>query len=547
MATWAEAVENVVNGNVRTANNDPLLVVPFNANPEAFSVRGNPVLDLQWLNTPVGEEVYMEFKDGSKVGITKGVSGLEMWYALTGKPTPYTTSAGTPVSVISYRSVISAFTVQTSTTIEVYQTTQVSMCFNFYAWNSSVDTSNIQECTYVSAGLSPSGGSTYTYLYDGSTAYGANWGATFNSQDWIDWLAGDTNAPTVYPGDHSNTGGGEGTFTDSDCEILVPSFPSIQAIDFGFVSIYNPSASDLRALASWLWSNDFEANIKKNYMSPFENILSLGIVPLNISASPTTLTIGNVTSNLTMPKVTNEYIEVDCGTVDIPEKWGSFLDYDTNYSIWLPFIGFRSLKPDDMSGGTLSVVYHIDILTGTGVCYILGEKPYEARNSDKMLKKVLYTYNCNILYQIPISGANFMNMYNQQLNATANGLNNFVGSVGRALSGDIIGGITSLFTGQEQAKRQYDTAKPDYGRSGNMGGSTGLFSTRFPYIVRSRPWEQVPNHYKELQGIPSQIYATLDTLSGYTEIETVICDTLTSCTQDEKNEIVRMLKEGVIL
>ena len=95
------------------------------------------------------------------------------------------------------------------------------------------------------------------------------------------------------------------------------------------------------------------------------------------------------------------------------------------------------------------------------------------------------------------------------------------------------------------AQRQYDTAKPDYGRGGNSGGSAGIFSIRYPYLIQTLPIGQPPKHYNHLQGVPSQISAQLSTLSGYTEVDSVVVDTL-NCPQEEKEAIYKLLK-GVYL
>ena len=96
------------------------------------------------------------------------------------------------------------------------------------------------------------------------------------------------------------------------------------------------------------------------------------------------------------------------------------------------------------------------------------------------------------------------------------------------------------------AQRQYDTAKPDYGRGGNSGGSAGIFSIRYPYLIQTLPIGQPPKNYNHLQGVPSQISAQLSTLSGYTEIDAVVVDTL-NCPQEEKEAIFKLLKGGVYL
>lgn len=366
------------------------------------------------------------------------------------------------------------------------------------------------------------------------------------SNEIRNFLAGDQSEGTKYPGDSSDTGGGTGYFYGPNDVIDIPDFPSVQAIDFGFNSIYNPSVADLKAICRWLWSDDFSENIKMNYISPFDNILTLAIVPINVEATLSNFVIGNTDSNIQTQKVTNQYIELDCGSINVNEYWGSFLDYDATYTIYLPFIGYRSLKPDDMVDGELGVIYHIDLLTGTAVCFIWALK--------EGIKHVLYTYNCTVFYNVAISGANYMSMYNQQLAATTSGINNFVqsmtGAIGNALTGNVLGAVgnlTGMLTGQSQAQRQYETAKPEYGRGGNNGGNSGMFAIRYPYLIKSQPIGQTPANYKELQGIPAQIYYTLSELSGYTEVETVVADTLNTCTFDEKQEIINILKGGVIL
>ncbi len=363
-----------------------------------------------------------------------------------------------------------------------------------------------------------------------------------NENDIIDFLASDLSPATSYPGDNSDTGGGDGSFFAANYTIPIPALPTVQAIDFGFVSIYNPSSADLRQLSAWLWSDNFTNNIKKNYTSPFENILAISLVPLNLSGTNTEFVIGNVGSNIQIPKLSTQYIELDCGTININEYWGSFLDYNATYAIYLPYIGYRSLRPDDLVNGSINVVYHIDLLTGSATCFI-------GTTKEDNIYHVLYTYSCNIFYSIPFSGANYMTMYNQQLSATASGINNAVQSLGRIASGDLIGGASSLLTGQALAKRQYDTAKPDYGRGGNLSGNGGFFSIRYPYIIQALPIGQTPKNYKQYNGIPSMICYTLSQLvgKGYTEIDTVIVDTLNSCTSDEKSEILNILKGGVIL
>lgn len=379
--------------------------------------------------------------------------------------------------------------------------------------------------------------------------------STVQGQIIASYLCGDYSGSTEYPDDSSSTGGGDGDFYVENEDIDYTEIPTIQAIDFGFNTIYNPNEGDLRALGDWLWSDDFSDNIKMNFASPFENILTLAIVPLPddmIETERSTLWIGNTNSHIETFKVTNQYVELDCGEKDINEYWGNFLDYNSQFVIWLPYIGFRALKPDDLVSGKLGVRYVIDLLTGSTVCEIRTRlyDPYYKQ----WFKHVLYNYNTNIFYNIALSGANYTTMYSQQLNAVSSGINSAIGAVGQIAGGitegnpvSAIGGVASLFTGLAKSNMEYKTAKPDYGRAGTAGGNTGLFSKKIPYIVRTIPRVQAPENYKSMQGIPSQIYSKLEDLNGYTEVEKVITDTLVSCTADEKAEIINLLQRGVVL
>ena len=196
----------------------------------------------------------------------------------------------------------------------------------------------------------------------------------------------------------------------------------------------------------------------------------------------------------------------------------------------------------------MTIKYLIDLLTGQAVAEV-GCVPVNPETGEEDKLSVLYSFPCNIYYNMAFSGANFISQYNQQLSATANGINNAVQSVGKALSGDIIGGVTGLLTGQATAKREYETAKPDYGRGGNNSGNVGCFSCRYPYIVQSLPVTQVPKDYAKLNGIPIEDTYKLSDLigKGYTEIETANVSQLTNCTDSEKDEILTLLKGGVYL
>lgn len=383
----------------------------------------------------------------------------------------------------------------------------------------------------------------------------------------MDFLAGDQSEGVDYPGEPTDDEDSTGSFMNPDENVGWWADPSIHAIDFGFVSIYNPSTADLKQIADWLWDGNFETNVKKNFISPFENILALAIVPFDIPGTYTDiaeLQIGNVPSGVQTNRIKDhhQYIDKDCGSRHIVKTYGGFLDYDCNYTIYLPYVGYKSLRPDDIVGRDVNVKYKIDLLTGTFVCAVFANWT----DDNGSHTKALYIFNGNMFYQIPISGANFMSMYNQQLQASNAGLTNFMQSASNIISGvattmmsgltgnvagvasgigSTINGGLNMFTGQNEAKRMYETAKPEYGRGGNLNGSAGYISKGNPYIIKSMPLPKIPSSYNHHEGIPSMTTHLLSDLSGYTEVEAVTIDF--DCRDDEKQEIMNLLKGGVYL
>ena len=549
MATWREALDNVRAGNVALANN-----VRFSVGYYMWSSKfyGTPpiILTVDTSGTTANESV-ITFRDGSIFGFgyTGTSSGnffdLYCFTNIKGYETAGQTVCGTDYNWMQNYNGINyiEYTPIPGETTHVINITEYSLAFVIPVDSSGqiiTDNYYMLQVTYPTKGTDALGGIPWTFNYNDYTPWDfrGEFGYLQSVSHVVDFLAGEQAEPEHFPGDPSGSGGGTGWFISENDTIDIPPLPSVQAIDFGFSTLYNPTTAQMQAIAAWLWSDDFDENIKLNFVSPFDNIIALSLIPCGLTTVAGILRIGNVDSNIPVLRVTKQYDEVDCGSINVLEYWGSFLDYNATYSIWLPYIGFRSLKPDDMVNGEIGVVYHIDILTGCVVAYIWTRK-------EDNIKHVLYTYSGNMNYNVAFSGANFMAMYNQQLAATTSGINNAVQSIGKALSGDITGAV-DLLTGQAQAKRQYETAKPDYGRGGNGSGGAGIFGIRYPYIVQCLPIGQVPDNYMSLNGVPSQTYAKLSTLSGYTEIDRVIVNTLT-CTEDEQKQIVALLKEGVIL
>ena len=341
-----------------------------------------------------------------------------------------------------------------------------------------------------------------------------------------------------YPPPNDDDDGGFGSYDDTNDEIDVPPFPTISALGSGLVNLYSPDSSQLANFSTWLWSANYYDNVIKNQSSPMENIIAFGFVPINVNTVSSTFKVGNLDSQIQANACATEYIEIDCGTINVLEHFGGFLDYNADYQIYLPYLGFKPMRADDFTNGSINVVYHVDILTGNCQAYVVCKHPN--RN-----KHILYSYVGNCFTELPISGANYARMKQGQMTSVVSGVTSLVGAGLSLASGNVAGAVSGL-TSAMGAVQNYDMQKPDYEHGGGLSGNA-LFTYRTPYIIQTRYMTNYPTNYKSLVGIPSRVYKTLDTLTGYTEIESVVVDTLTHCTSEEKTKIISELKEGVIL
>lgn len=355
-----------------------------------------------------------------------------------------------------------------------------------------------------------------------------------NYFNWLDEHGDGTKiTPDPSEKDPSEEGGGgstdynPGTKGPHGDDVGIPGLPTVSAVQSGFITMYNPSVANLRSLAGKLWSNDFFENIEKVMNDPFDAIICLNMIPFAPSTSGSTrILIGNYDSAVVAPIVSNQYKNISCGSVRIPENWRNFIDYEnTTVDIFLPFVGFKPLNINDVMNDTLAVEYNCDILTGQATCFVTSNG------------YCLYQYACSIAAQIPLSGSQNSAMVTALSNMATSTISGFIagGAVGAAGSALISGSSAAIAMQSKQVER-----------GGSLNGAIGHLGGFTPYIVIHKPVQSLPSNYRSLKGYPSNIGGTLGSFSGYTEVSYVHLDGV-DATDREKEEIDRLLKEGVIL
>ena len=299
------------------------------------------------------------------------------------------------------------------------------------------------------------------------------------------------------------------------------------AADSGFITLFNPDLAELQALAHYMWTNPlFDISAwKKIFADPMDAILGLSIVPVQVpegSARP--ILVGNIVTDVSMKPATAQFIEVQCGALNVNEFWSAYLDYEpyTKAEIYLPFCGVHQLSVDDIMNKTVEVRYHVDILSGACCAYV------------KCGESVLYQFIGQCSSSIPISGNDFTNVINGVLSAAT--------AIGSLVA---TGGASAPLAVPALSATALNALKPNIEKSGAMGGTGGMLAMQKPYLILTRPRQAHPANQNHYTGYPSFITENLSELSGYTEIEEIHLENV-QATDNELDEIVNLLKSGVI-
>lgn len=300
----------------------------------------------------------------------------------------------------------------------------------------------------------------------------------------------------------------------------------------GLANLYNPTLAQVKQFSRWLWGSDGLNldQLKKLLQDPMQAIIGLHVM----YAAPTTgadrdIQVGYINSGVTSKIVTEQYTEIDCGTVTINEYFGDARDYSpfTQVYCYLPFIGIVELNADDVVNSTLGIKYKIDVLTGCCLAQLTVKK--------YGLDAVLYTYTGNCAVQMPITSGNYLSTVSSLLGAVVSGA--AAVATGGALAPVAIGAAANALGGG---------ARASVAMSGSLGSNAGAMGIRKPYLIIKRVESADANGYNEFYGYPTNKRVNLSQLTGYVRVKEINLSG-TNATEDEQNEIITLLKEGVIL
>lgn len=381
-----------------------------------------------------------------------------------------------------------------------------------------------------------------------------------------------------------------------DDDVDFDDLPTKSFATAGFCRIFNPDASDLNDLASYMWTDQTFLQTVINHLkqileNPIESIISLSMVPVQPLRGSTKVPVKVmfINTGVSMYPVTSQFVEVDCGTLNLQECYGGALDYNpyTRVQIYLPYIGIVQLDTDEVMAKTLHLKYNIDVVTGICCAEIKADN------------KLLYSFSGHCAVSQPITSADFSSYLNAAVAAAkvavgvATGMASTTATAAAAelppatpgkpqtssaplslqptalvpikSSGQIGPYLGS--SGWEDIPEQPsngaswgEMAKPGNANtvsstmggkmvvqhSGGFSGNSGYLAKRRPYLIIIRPRIANPKNYAQHFGRTSMEYLNLGSCTGYTKVQSVHLSGL-DATNPELSEISSLLKGGVLM
>lgn len=371
-------------------------------------------------------------------------------------------------------------------------------------------------------------------------------------------------------GEISSSGGyGGGSFDDSSDAFGLPSLPSLGVSEVGFINVYNPSKGQLQGFADELFP-DFEMPtpstatgieaVAENLANTFEvlgdfaesyvnaglvnYVIDCHIVPVAPTTSGTAkIKVGFKSFNYTPAKVTSDYVEFDCGSLEIAEYYQNFLDYEgTRAKLYLPFVGFVDIKPEWFQSGKLGVTYHFNIIDGSCIAFVIATS-----SKSKLKNTVVATFGGNCCVHMPITGVNYSSMISGVVGGAvgiASNASNLI-KTNQQDKGTLMSNIEGV-AGIASNLGDAVSAKPSIEQSNGYNAGMSFMCYRRPYLLIERPVASFSKNYPKEQGLPLNVTKKLSSVTGFTTCDNVNLDGF-SCTDEEKIMVVNALREGIIL
>ena len=292
------------------------------------------------------------------------------------------------------------------------------------------------------------------------------------------------------------------------------------------ITAFSLNTQQLAALNNTIWNKDLLVQLKTLFNDPVDSICSLHIVPFVNTAGAvdnTQVKIGNLDiPNCTGSRLASSYSVLTLNNdITISNFYNNFLDYApyTKVKLYLPLIGMVDLDTNIVMGKKLSFMYILDNLTGGLTAQI------------KVGSDVIYTFSGSCIIRLPITSVSYAAV-----------IKDTVSTISAMTTGDIKSSIIGAFSAID------NIVNPDVNVKYNVGGSTSIYACRKIFAVVLRPVSQKPTNYNSTVGMPSQKTAVLSNsnLTGFVSVSDIHLQN-TTATESEQDEIINILRDGIII
>ena len=331
--------------------------------------------------------------------------------------------------------------------------------------------------------------------------------------------------------DTSTEGGADGDYDDDQSDTIglpILDFLNSNSISSTkFFSCYKMTVSQLSILSEHLWTDwrNITEAIGNSILKPLDFVISLNMLPVNVESTQKVIKMGWFTLNSVVQGglINQQYVRVDCGSLTVKKKWGGAIDYQTDVSLFLPFIGEVMLNANEVMGATLTVLYTVEIMSGNCIASVQVVKDH--------LNAILYQYNGNVASNFSITSLDYSNVMAGALQLAV--------AVGTGASG--AGGFMSAVSSASNL-----LSGADVRRAGNLSATSGFMGIKKPYLILSRPVQSLAESYNHFNGFVSNIKMRLGDCNGFTKVDKVHLEAI-PCMDEEKAEIESLLKSGVLI
>lgn len=372
-------------------------------------------------------------------------------------------------------------------------------------------------------------------------------------------------------GEASQPGGYEGgSFDDTSDTIGIDAKPSIGVSTAGFINVYKVGANDLQNLGEKLFPHihapeflDDPNNLSIPEMLStivtmmygavlfpvgtsakllndigvidvlmngklIDYVIDCHIIPCSISgATVEGLRVGYRQFNdIQLARATEDYVDVDCGSLSIREYFANFLDFAScECQLWLPFVGYVPVDNEYWNGGTIQVKYRFNIIDGSFQAFVISTS-----GKSNLSNTIIAQYGGVACVHYPITGIQYANVISGLVNGTA-------GAIASGKGGNAAGVATNLMN--------MAMLRPENPSSNGYSASSSFLSKRTPYLIIKRGTPQFSKSYPKERGLPLNVTRTLSSVHGFTQIDNPVLNI--DCNDREYDELVQLLKTGIIL